>query len=65
MEIYDTVLASTLENTDKIFYNNDYVELTSTLDETDTIMVVGYSHVSGENVTYFIPADVEVDLWMV
>lgn len=65
MDHYDTVDITSVEAGDQIFFNQDYIEVKEVLDETDTIMVTGYSHVSGDNVVYFIKSDERVDLWAV
>lgn len=65
VNIYDYVAAHTVEETDCIAHDTDLIEVTSKVDETDTVMIRGYSHVSGDTVTYFIPADKEVGLWTV
>jgi hypothetical protein len=63
VEVYDYVRVDTLEDGDNVTYNNDVLEQVTVMDETDTIMVRGYSHISGETATYFIPVDTEVGLW--
>lgn len=63
VQVYDYVSADTLENGDHITYNNDVLEQVTVMDEGDVIMVRGYSHISGETATYFIPANMEVGLW--
>lgn len=61
--VYDVIQAHQIEEGDQILYSNDPVEVSETIDETDTIMVRGYSHLTGETVTYFLRPDVEVELW--
>jgi hypothetical protein len=63
MEIYDFVTADSVEATDQIVYGNDYIELSDVIDSGDAIMVKGYSHVSGDSVTYLLTPDSEVGLW--
>lgn len=61
--VYDVIQAHQIEEGDQILYSNDPVEVSEKMDETDTIMVRGYSHLTGETVTYFLRPDVEVELW--
>ncbi len=64
--IYDFITAGQdLAVNDQIFYNNDYIEITETYTEGDTVVVKGYSYESGDQVVYFIPIDAEVGLWAV
>lgn len=65
MNIYDYVAAHTVEEGDQIAYTNDLIEVTSKVDSTDSIMLKGFSHVTGDSVTYIISADTEVGLWTV
>ena len=52
-----------MDEGDQIAYSNDLIEVKTKVDEGDTVMLRGYSHVSGDTVTYFIGADTEVGLW--
>lgn len=62
--IYDYITADQdLAKGDQIFYNNDYIEVTSSYTEGDTVVVKGNSYNTGDSVTYFIPIDAEVGLW--
>jgi hypothetical protein len=63
MNIYDYVSADTIEEGDQILFENDPIEVTSKVDETDAILVKGYSHLTGDSVTYILSPDVEVGLW--
>lgn len=67
MEIYDYVAAHTLgdEPNEQIVYQNDYIEVSSVVKSGEAVLVKGYSHVSGDSVTYIIEQDMEVGLWMV
>lgn len=66
LKVYDHVDADTVTAGDQILVNDvDYVEVNYVVNETDTVMVRGYSHVTGDSVTYFLPFDQEVGLWMV
>lgn len=65
VNVYDYVAAATIEENDCIAHETDLIEVSLVVDETDTVMIRGYSHVSGDTVTYFIPADKEVGLWTV
>ena len=67
MEIYDYVAADTLgdEPNEQIAYNNDFVEVSKIVKDADTVLVRGYSHISGDSVTYILDYDTEVGLWAV
>lgn len=65
VNIYDYVPAHTVEEGDQIAYTNDLIEVTEKVDSGESIMLRGFSHVSGDSVTYIIGADVEVGLWTV
>lgn len=65
MEVYDYVAAATVEAKDQIFYEHDYVEVSSVIDSGEAIMVKGYSHVTGDTVSYILTPDTEVGLWAV
>ncbi len=65
VNVYDYVAAHTVEENDLIAYETDLIEVTSKVDSGDSIMIFGFSHVSGDNVTYIIAADKEVGLWTV
>lgn len=65
MIIVDTISADTIEVGDQVIIENDPVEVTdvrSTAD-VDEIVVVGFSHQSGDNVEYSLFADDYFDLW--
>lgn len=63
--IHDYVPASTVEPGDQVAYENDILEVKEVVDSGESILIRGYSHVSGDTVTYIIGADVEVGLWLV
>jgi hypothetical protein len=63
MDIYDTMLITSLEDNDCIFYSQDYIEVQRFIDGGPSFMVHGVSHLSGDIVDYAIPADAEVGLW--
>lgn len=65
MNIYDHVPAHRVEVGDQIAYTNDLIEVTSKVDSTESIMLKGFSHVTGDTVTYIISAYTEVGLWTV
>lgn len=66
MTIHDYVPAHTLgEPGEQIYYSRDYIEVYEVIDSGDSIMVKGWSHTSGDNVKYIIPAYTEVGLWSV
>ena len=64
MTVYDTITADQIEVTDQVLVNNiDPVEVTKVVDSGDSIMVKGYSHLTGDDVSYILTADTEVALW--
>lgn len=63
MNVYDVVNADSLEVGDCALIHLDEIEVTSIYDDGDIIMVKGYSHLSGDNVTYLLAPDTEVELW--
>lgn len=66
MNIHDYVVADSLEDGDRVFVNGiDYLEDVTILKETDTVLIRGYSHVSGDSVVYMLNYDTEVGLWSV
>ena len=67
MIIHDEVEAHTLgeQPNEQIFHENDYIEVSQVIDSGEAIMVKGISHVSGDSVTYIIPAFTLVGLWSV
>lgn len=62
MRIYDHITADAIDEGDLVFYQNDYIEVTSKIDD-GSILIKGYSHTSGDTVTYILTADTEVGLW--
>ncbi len=67
IEIIDTVAAYSIEVGDQIIVEGDYVEVKEVRETEDVneVVVVGYSHVSGDTVTYELFADDQYDLWSV
>lgn len=65
MDVYDFVSADTIESGDQILYQNDPVEVSSVIDSGEAIVVKGYSHLTGDSVTYILNSDTEVGLWTV
>lgn len=67
MEIYDYVTADTLgdEENEQIYYNADYIEVSRVIHERDTVLVNGYSHITGDSVGYALGYDEIVGLWAV
>lgn len=63
--VYDYVPAHAVEENDFIAHETDLIEVKEIIDSGDSIMVKGYSHVTGDSVTYIIKADQEVGLWTV
>lgn len=63
MNVYDYVPAHTVEEGDFVMVGSDPIEVTRVVDETDTIMVEGDSHLTGDKVVYMLAADMEVGLW--
>jgi hypothetical protein len=65
VNVYDTIAADTIEADDQILVNGDPIEVTSVVDDGDSIMVKGYSYNSGDSVIVVLTADSEVELWSV
>ena len=71
MEVYDFITADQIEGPnennnnkgDQVFIENDPIEVSKVVDSGDSILVKGYSHMSGDDVTYILTADMEVGLW--
>lgn len=63
MNVYDTTTADCVDPGDFIMVDFDPVEVTYVLDEGDSIMIKGYSHMSGDVVIHILPADRVVELW--
>lgn len=64
VNVYDTITADSVEEGDQILVNDiDPVEVSSVIDSGDSIMVKGYSHLTGDNAVYILAADAEVSLW--
>lgn len=67
MDIYDTISADQIEVGDQIIVDGDPIEVMSVreTDDVDEVVVIGYSHESGDTETYSLFADDEFDLWAV
>ncbi len=65
MDIYDYVQAHTLGEveSEQIVVNDDYLEVSSVIQERSTVVVKGYSHNTGDTATYVLNYDQEVGLW--
>ena len=64
MQVYDFITADQIDEGDQILVNNiDPVEVKKVIDSGDSIMVKGYSHLTGDEVDYILTADAEVGLW--
>lgn len=66
VNVYDTITADQIEVADQILVNDiDPIEVSDVVDSGDSIMVKGYSHMTGDNACYILAADTEVSLWAV
>lgn len=65
--ITDTVSADTLEVSDQVIIDGDMLEIKDiqTTMDPDEVIVVGYSHETGDTVSYPLFADDFYDLWTV
>lgn len=64
VNVYDTVTADQIEVSDQILVNDiDPIEVSEVIDSGDSIMVKGYSHMTGDTAVYILTADAEVALW--
>jgi hypothetical protein len=71
VNVYDYVTADKIEEpsadndwkVDQVFYQNDPFEVKHVVDSGDAIMLKGYSHLTGDDVTYVLTPDTEVGLW--
>lgn len=64
MEVYDHIEAWQIESGNQIQINAiDPIEVKEVIDSGDSIMVKGYSHLTGDNAVYILTADTEVGLW--
>lgn len=61
---HDYIPAHTVEVGDQIAIDDDLIEVSVVVDE-DSILVRGYSHTQGDDVTYILSPDTEVGLWTV
>jgi hypothetical protein len=67
IEILYYTPASTVEETDQVVIEDDYIEVKSVedTDDIDEVVIVGYSHVSGDTVRLSLYADDLVGIWTV
>lgn len=67
MNIIDNVSADTIEVGDQILVEGDPIEVKEVreTDDIDEIVIVGYSHESGDTETYSLYADDYFDVWAV
>lgn len=67
MNIIDNISADTIEVGDQIIIEGDPIEVTEVQpsDDIDEIIVMGYSHESGDTERYNLYADDYYDLWSV
>lgn len=64
MNVYDTITADQIEVSDQVLVNDiDPIEVATVVDSGDSIMVKGFSHLTGDNAVYILTADTEVSLW--
>lgn len=62
MNVTDVITADQIELGDQIIVHNDPIEVYTKIDE-DAILVKGWSHMSGDNVTYILEPDETVEVW--
>ena len=67
MTVIDSIAAWQIAEGDQVIIEGDPIEVTATFDgdDPDEIIVKGYSHESGDRVTYSLYADDSFDLWTV
>ena len=65
MNIIDNISADTIEVGDQILIEGDPIEVRSvqTTDDIDEVIVMGYSHESGDTERYSLFADDYFDVW--
>lgn len=63
MNVYDSITADAVEAGDLIIVQQDKLEVTKVVDSGDSILITGYSFVSGDSETYILPTDHLVELW--
>ena len=66
VNVYDFITADQdISEGDQVFIltANDPIEVHSKIEEGDTIMLRGYSYLSGDIETYILNYDAEVGLW--
>lgn len=66
--VFDSVPAHTIEAGDQVMLDGDPVEVKSVewaTDDGDAIIIKGYSHETGDSITYTVFADDMYDLWAV
>jgi len=70
IEVYDYVLANTLEDGDQVALTNDeggtdYLENVKVTIESDAVSIRGFSEITGDEEYYIVTWDTEVGLWTV
>lgn len=63
MNIYDTIKADSIEAGDQIIIDGNPIEVNEVEDEDNFVVVKGFSHEAGDNVTIVLEFDEFVDLW--
>lgn len=65
--VIDNISADTIEVGDQIIIEGDLIEVKSVLDsdDIDEVIVMGYSHQSGDTERYSLYADDYFDVWSV
>lgn len=64
METYDDITADSVEVGDQIQVNNiDPIEVSKVIDSGDSILISGYSHMTGDTATYILTPETVVGLW--
>lgn len=67
MNIIDNISADTIEVGDQILVEGDPIEVREIreTDDIDEVIVIGYSHESGDTETYSLYADDYFDVWAI
>jgi len=68
MNIIDNISADTIEVGDQILVEGDPIEVTkvdTNRPDPDEVLVIGYSHESGDRVEYPLYADDYFDVWAI
>lgn len=64
MEIYDTIDADQIEEGDQVLVNlDDPLEVSKVIDDGESVLIRGYSHLTGDNETYILGPKETVSLW--